>query len=98
MVTSDGNETCFGPPTPTANIQSAAPRRDHHDDRFVGHDHDDLRDVVLAERSAAGSLRRLGQPVSDGSFAAETRTSPTMAADYLPGNSGWADMDGPAGA
>ena len=37
--------------------------RDHHDDRFVGHDHDDLRDVVLAERSAAGSLRRLGQPV-----------------------------------
>ncbi len=32
------------------------------------------------------------------SFAAQTGTSPTVAADYLPGNSGWAGMDGSGGS
>jgi hypothetical protein len=32
------------------------------------------------------------------SFAAKTGTSPTIAADYLPGNSGWAGIDGAGGS
>ncbi len=32
------------------------------------------------------------------SFANATETSPTLATDYLPGNSGWAGMDGAGGS
>ena len=31
-------------------------------------------------------------------FAADTGTSPTVATDYLPGNNGWANMDGSGGS
>ena len=31
-------------------------------------------------------------------FARQTETSPTVATDYLPGNGGWAGMDGSGGS
>ncbi len=37
-------------------------------------------------------------PSGIASFAAETKTSPTVAADYLPNNDGWTGMDGAGGS
>jgi Glycosyl hydrolase family 26 len=36
-------------------------------------------------------------PSGMAAFAQQTGTSPTVASDYLPGNGGWADMDGSGG-
>jgi Glycosyl hydrolase family 26 len=36
-------------------------------------------------------------PSGMAAFAQQTQTSPTVASDYLPGNGGWADMDGSGG-
>ncbi len=37
-------------------------------------------------------------PPGMAAFAQQTRSSPTVASDYLPGNGGWADMDGSGGS
>ncbi len=45
-----------------------------------------------------GAYVSSGNPSGMAAFAAETGTSPTVATDYLPGNNGWADMDGSTGS
>ena len=44
-----------------------------------------------------GAYDSTSTPSGMASFAAQTHTSPTVATVYLPGNNGWADMDGSGG-
>jgi hypothetical protein len=44
-----------------------------------------------------GAYASTSTPSGMASFAAQTHTSPTVATVYLPGNNGWADMDGSGG-
>ena len=45
-----------------------------------------------------GAYASTPTPSGMAAFARQTETSPTVAADYLPGNSGWAGMDGSGGS
>ena len=53
-----------------------------------------LSNGVLQQGAYVGSATPSGMA----SFARETETSPTVATDYLPGNAGWAGMDGSGGS
>jgi hypothetical protein len=44
-----------------------------------------------------GAFVASANPSGMASFASQTETSPTVATEYLPGNGGWADMDGSGG-
>ena len=45
-----------------------------------------------------GAYVGAADPSGMASFAKQTETSPTIATDYLPGNAGWAGMDGSGGS
>ena len=54
--------------------------------------------VQVGDSLHEGVYVAAGDPSGVASFARTTETSPTVASDYLPGNNGWAGMDGSGGS
>ena len=103
VVTSDGNEAGFGPSLPVANIQPTTPAGNATTTSSGNTTTTTTPPTTVPATPPTTSGLQQGayvttaNPSGMSSFATQTQTSPTVATEYLPGNGGWADMDGSGG-
>jgi hypothetical protein len=97
VVTTDGNETGFGPSVPAANVQPTQPSGTTTTTTGSPGTTPTSAPPTPTSGLQQGAYVASANPSGMASFAAQTETSPTVATEYLPGNGGWADMDGSGG-